>query len=66
MKSSFEMKTEPGEETGNKNDKKQPAEVKKEPDVKRTYQQLFATDAEIESKKNISRWNTDGGVDLCP
>ena len=66
MKSSFEMKKETGKETGNKNDKKQPAAGKKEQDEKRTDQQLSGTNAEIESKKNISRWNTDGGMDLFP
>ena len=60
------MKKETGKEWGNNNNKKQPTAVKKEPDVKKTDQQLSATNAEIESKKNISRWNTDGGVDLCP
>jgi hypothetical protein len=60
------MKKETGKEWGNKNNKKQPTAVKKEPDVKKTDQQLSATNTEIESKKSISRWDTDGGVDLCP
>jgi hypothetical protein len=63
MKSSFEMKNETGEETGNK---KQPAAVKKDRDENKTDQKPSATNTEIESKKSISRWDTDGGTDLCP
>jgi hypothetical protein len=66
MKSSLQMKKETRKETGNKNDKKQPAVVKKDRDENKTDQKPSATNTEIESKKSISRWDTDGGTDLCP
>jgi hypothetical protein len=66
MKSSLEMKNETGNETGNKNDKKQPAAVKIDWHENKTVQKPSATSTETESKKSISRWDTDGGTDLCP
>ena len=65
MKSSNEIKKEPGENTRKVNIGKKSAEVKKEPDENKTQKPFSATKAEKESKKSISRWDTDGGVDLC-
>ena len=39
--------------------------MKKEPDENKTQNPISSTKAEKESKKSISRWDTDGGVDLC-
>jgi hypothetical protein len=45
---------------------KQPAAVKIDRDENKTDQKPSARRTETESKKNLSRLNTDGGTDLCP
>jgi len=65
MKSSNEIKKEPDENTGKVNIGKKSTEMEKEPDENKTQNPISSTKAEKESKKSISRWDTDGGVDLC-
>jgi hypothetical protein len=65
MKSSNEIKKEPGENTRKVNVGKKSIEVKKKPDENKTQKPISATKTEKESKKSISRWDTDGGTDLC-
>jgi len=65
MKSSNEIKKEPGENTRKVNIGKKSAEVKKEPDENKNQKPISVTKAEKELKKSISRWDSDGGVDLC-
>lgn len=66
MKLSYELKKEPDKNTGNADEKNQPAKAKKEPDENKTEQQISALKAEKELKKSIERWDTDGGKNLCP
>lgn len=63
------MKKELRKYAGNIGDEKQSAKSgkdKKEPDENKTQEDANATKAEKEAKKSISRWDTDGGKDLCP
>ncbi len=66
MKSSNEMKQEPEKLSENFNDNKKSTDVKKAIVENRIEEQIMTTNAEKESQKNISRWDTDGGTDLCP
>lgn len=63
------MKKEPHEHTDNIDDEKQLEKLKnqkKEPDENKTQENVSETKTEKESRKSISRWDTDGGTDLCP
>lgn len=63
------MKKEPHEHTGNIDDAKQLEKLKnqkKKPDENKTQENVSETKTEKESRKSISRWDTDGGTDLCP
>jgi hypothetical protein len=60
------MKKKPRINSGNINDKKLSSEVKIKPDESKAQENINAMKAEKEIKKSISRWDSDGGMDLCP
>lgn len=65
MKTSNEIKKRPNENTEKVNFGKKSTKVKKELEEHKTEQPISATKAKKELDKSISRWDSDGGVDLC-
>lgn len=59
------MKKESDENTRKVNDEEQPTNVIKDPDENKIPKDIKVMKAEKEFKKSISRWDSDGGVELC-
>lgn len=66
MKHPIEKKKEPDEYAGKVNEENKSTRVKRKPAETKKQQYGSSKEAEKESNKSISRWDTDGGVDLCP
>lgn len=66
MKSSNEMKKDPDKNTGKVIDEKKSTLLKNGQKENKTTKPIPPTKDEKEAKKSISRWDTDGGVELNP